>query len=124
MLPSAPLPWVSSQMTTPDVAHRGVLAVVAAGEVVAAIAASAAAQAIAALSRLEKARPGMASPLRSRATARDDGDRLAGPLARRVCPGGVEGSSTPRYARLDGREEPLHERRNRGVHDWQRGRVQ
>src|ERR1019366_9912607 len=63
MLPSAPLPWVSSQMTSPDVAHRGVLAVVAAGEVVAATAARAAAQATAALRRLENARPGMACPL-------------------------------------------------------------
>jgi hypothetical protein len=63
MLPSAPLPWVSSQMTSPEVAHRGVVAVVAAGEAVAAIAATAAAQADATLSRLEETRRGMASPL-------------------------------------------------------------
>src|ERR1700688_5039592 len=82
MLPSAPLPWVSSQMTSPEVAHRGVAAVVAAGEVVAASAASAAAPAIAAVRRPEKTRRGMASPLElGGRTFGADYDRRTGPRA-------------------------------------------
>src|SRR5665213_1274042 len=63
MLPAAPFPCVSSQMTSPDVAHRGVPAAVAAPDAAAATAVSAAPHATAAVSRLEKARRDMACPL-------------------------------------------------------------